>query len=179
MAACMRVVAVVIVLVLGANVVRADDDGPKQRALAIGLSVGGTVLSTALIAAGTGDSSGAGGVLLAGAIGFVLLPSAGEWYAGQPFTWGMLVRVGGLVLIGGGLAQGYCDGPLPPGQSCPNPMPAIVGGVVVASAGAILDIALAPRAVARYNANHRPIVAPTILHPPSGPVPGVSISGRF
>jgi hypothetical protein len=57
------------------------------------------------------------------------------------------------------------------------PLLPVLGGLTVL-AGMAIDIATAPGAARDYN-SHRVSILPTVLTPPSGPVVGLGVGGRF
>src|SRR5262245_2074053 len=79
--------------------------GPLSEDTALWLSLGGTLGSVGLLAGSAFTDDSAAGVLrLTGALGLVLAPSFGHWYAGTGWTRGMGLRLGGMVIGAVGLA---------------------------------------------------------------------------
>jgi hypothetical protein len=120
-----------------------------------------------------------------GSLSIFVTPSLGEWYAGQPLTVGMGLRVGGAVVgIIGILSTLSVD--LSCLDSCSNASSSddtgaalfVIGGAAFV-AGVIYDIADAPRAADRYNRAHSLQVAPTFVPTPTGAVPALGLSGTF
>jgi hypothetical protein len=174
------------------------EDPPRDRMVALGLSIGGTAASAAGFAVGASLGWDRGHNLILGSLASTLLtPSLGEWYAGQGITVGLGLRVGGVlvaglgvVMVGGGLVFGNnCE----PGEcgttsdTNSHSSGALLGagllfafgGTVTYLAGIVYDIVDAPSAADRYNNKHNLYLAPTVLPTASGNVPAMSLSGRF
>jgi hypothetical protein len=174
----MRRIVIAVALAFAVRVAGAD---PKNETTASMLSLGGTIVAGVLVVEGIGEASkatptGYGDPKLAwiGLASAIVLPSLGEWYAEQPLTYGMALRSMGAVTCA--LAIRYADSAK--GDSPGNVVvPVILGAGAVMAVGAFYDIYDAPRAVGRHNARLQ--LAPTVLTPPSGPVMGVGIGGRF
>ncbi len=170
-----------VVLALLARVAAADP-GDKDRELALGLSIAGTAASTGLFVGGiVKDNPGA---LFAGYASGLVTPSFGQFYAGQYLTWGEAIRGGAAIGVLAGWSDYACgsgfSAPCKPGQRDDGKLE--LGLALGAyAAGAIVDIVDAPAAVDRYNRAHHASAAPSpmILTPPSGPVMGAGIVGRF
>lgn len=156
---------------------------PKSRATAFALSAGGTALSGALLlgAATTGN----GHLVLVGAVGSLILPSLGQIYAGQPFTWGQPIRVASTAVLAVGAHEalkcfGFRWGDSPP--PCENDRDLagtlIVAGAIGYGVGALYDIATAGSAVDNFNRKHQLRAAPLVA-PGAGTTVGLGFSGTF
>ena len=158
----------------------ADDTTPRSPEVAGLLSVGGTALSAGLFAAGLhfNNNTLAG----AGLLSSLVTPSAGQIYAGTPFTWGMGIRLvsAGLVFAGtSGIDECLADR----GNHChSNPLSglALVGvGALGYAGGIIYDVATASTAAKNYNKRHHLQVTPIVAPTTASAVVGVGISGSF
>ena len=100
----MRVALVAVVLCVLARPVAAD---AQDEHVALGLSLGGTIASWAMFAAGEyacrdqacGPSSVVAWVGLVGALGTFVAPSLGHWYDGHLVTRGLVMRGAGVGLM--------------------------------------------------------------------------------
>jgi hypothetical protein len=155
----------------------APTDSPKDRSEAFELSIAGA--TTSLLVTGAGVMGHDHDLALAGLASLLVTPSLGELYANQPFTIGMGVRAAsaGAFLVGIGAAVN-CDGN---SQASGCYLGALwIAGAIGYGAGTVLDIALAGRAVDRYNARRlHARVAPAVIPTAAGPIVGMGIGGRF
>lgn len=178
---------------------------PRDRETAYWLSYGTTVASTALVGTafllaetyrpsehGRLANDVATGLViggLVGAVGTLVGPSLGEWYAGGPaLTTGLKVRglgIGvGLLAIPAYLATGSsCNqwGTSCLGGSPRDPAGAIVLvsiGAAVYAGGMIYDVIDAAPTADRYNAHHVTL-APAAIATAGGLIPSVGLSGVF
>jgi hypothetical protein len=169
--------ACAVVTCLAANAARADEPPHRRPGKALRLSIGVPLLGAGITALGLGVQSD--GVAAAGAIVFVLGPSAGHVYAGEFLTTGLGIRLAGAALFTLGAAQSFrCSPDLcqAPGYSTP----AIFAGMGVLAVGTIWDIVTAPGAADDYNARHAMAVTPTALRDARGGVaPGLAFSVAF
>lgn len=175
-----------VVLVLIARVAAADPTEPseiKNPDTALALSVGATAVSVGMVALGTQHGS-SGDLIAVGVLSSLVTPSLGHWYAGDYFTTGLGIRLISAATFVGGVAEVFAsscwDSPCNEntGGAQTGAVLAIMG-MIGYGTGTVLDIATAPKAAREYNARHRLVVTPTLLTPPSGPVMGVGIGGRF
>lgn len=125
---------------------------PVSEEMAVGLSVGGTVASYAMLIAG--DNLDRDGLSAAGAIGAVLAPSLGHWYSHKTVSRGLVIRLAGAGAIALGIAAGQSNdlGGLLLGG--------LVGGGLVVG-GTIDDITTARSAARKYNAHVTATLVPT------------------
>jgi hypothetical protein len=176
-------IAVLALLVLTSSA-RADDKDPDT---ALALSLGGTAASFAAIGGAAvcyprADSHTVCDALaVTGVAGLVLAPSLGHWYSGTIFPRGLWMRALGAtsVLFGTGLLIATAES-----DSSSTTWAVVGGGLFLAGGGLALtgiidDLVEARSAATRYNDAHRVQVMPTVLNPPSGPVMGIGVSGRF
>jgi len=151
---------------------------------ALALSLGGTALSWGMmIGAIYLDRSEVSGLMgTAGAIGILVAPSFGHWYADAYFTRGLGLRLGGLGVILAGAVVAFMEDPPSFGHDDPQessdpvvgPAIAIVGaGMFVA--GTIDDIVTAPRRVRRRNQGPDVALAPVVTQHSAG----LALGGRF
>lgn len=174
-----RSLAVLAALALTSRVAAADDQ-LKNPDTALAWSVAGTAASVGVVAIGaqTHNSSLVGW----GVLSSLLTPSLGEWYAGKYVTAGMGLRLlGGAVAIAG-VAQAFetsCYIDCNSSSSSTSGGGLVLVGLATFAGGTLYDIATARSAARDYNTSHRLTVLPTVLHPPSGPVYGLGVGGRF
>jgi len=161
---------------------------PKSEHLALTLSLGGTLGSLGLMfgAASVGNGNGNGSMAAvmgtAGALGFVLGPSFGHWYAGKYFTRGLGCRLaGGGALFGAmvlalanydggqdaGAAEGLMDAAIPI---------LMLTGAVLYVSGTLDDIVTAPRRVRRHNERLKDVAVAPLAVSHGG---GLGLTGRF
>ncbi|HWO24132.1 MAG TPA: hypothetical protein VNO30_35560 [Kofleriaceae bacterium] len=162
------------------------DAQPLSEDFALGLGIGGTVGSWSLTL-GTfyffGDDGGPGDVGVVafglGALGTVLAPSFGHWYAGKPFTRGLGVRLVGAVTVVTAFAvavdEGLLDGEPHAADRTAIPPTLAITGAVLLLAGTLDDLATTPRRVRRWNHAHGFSIAPI-----AGPhAAGLALGGQF
>ncbi len=159
------------------------DDNDKSEATATALAIGGSLAGPGLMLTGfvvaPQDSEGQGNAAarvpfeVAG-MAFVLFgPSLGSWYAHEGLSTGLEVRLGGVAVIGLGIATNTGSGNV-------ASKGLIAAGAGALLAGTVLDIVEAHRAAREYNEAHRPVaITPTVLVDRSGPLPGLAVGGRF
>ena len=170
---------IAIVMLLISSRARADTDDGKSGTTATLLSVGGTAaayIGIVELTRVTDHSSGpAESLAVSTDIAMCLaLPALGEFYANDWHPTGLVIRATGLGAIAlGALSDRSCDN-----DPCGGMALILLGGLTVV-VGTVYDIATASGAAHDYNRAHRMSVAPTILNPPSGPVLGVGMAGRF
>jgi hypothetical protein len=148
----------------------------KSEQAAFGLSLLGTVAPFVVtVAAASTDQPE---LALAGAIGMLVGPSLGHWYAGRYATGGLLMRGAGVALVLGGLVQALddlgCDGSC--GGSDGETL--AIAGAAVFVGGTLYDLATAGRAAREWNERHLDM-GPTVVSSASGPVPGLGVAGSF
>ena len=143
---------------------------PVSEGTALGLSLGGTVVALGVcIAAAQLDeqnSRAARSFEVAGALGVLLAPSFGHWYARSYVPRGLVYRLlGGLSIAAAfNLISGEgCEGPCGLLASA-----ALVGAIGTSLAGVVDDIASAPDAAQRYNQRPVAAVLPLIRHDTAG-----------
>ena len=154
-----------------------DPRPPRSENVALGLSLGGSLMSVGLMAAALSDlpndDSDAATLWATGILTLAITPSLGHLYAGDVWTPGLGVRAAGAALAAVGAVQsvdclfescGFVDG----GGA------ALVAGAGLVAIGAVWDIATARDAARRYNEKRISLV-------PSAPGAniGLSLVGRF
>ncbi len=154
--------------------------GERSPGTALALSLGGTI-GAYVLATGSGLAESEG-LAATGALGAFLAPSFGHWYAGDPWTDGLTLRLAGAggVMVGALLLLGECGFE---GGDCDETPGAVLlyGGAAAYVFGTILDIATAPGAAHKHNARLREraargwAVAPTFTRDRAG----LAIGGRF
>jgi hypothetical protein len=159
----------------------------KSPGYALGLSIGVTAVGVGLTYVGAESNSDATELVGLGVAG--LGPTAGHWYAGEPFTWGLGARLLGVGVFALGLSQYQFDFDFcfqevcPPQQPPPDNTAAgvfMIAGAVIFGGGAIYDIVTAPAAADDYNARHALSVTPTVLRDARGDAtPGFALVGTF
>jgi hypothetical protein len=152
----------------------------RSEGVALGLSVGGTVASWAMIGAAVAmDRPGndtAASLARVGLVGAVLAPSFGHWYAGTFATRGLGLRLAGLGLttlaVVGVIVM--CEDECTP--TIPEAL--LIAGAGLTIVGTLDDIATAPRDVRRHNQRLYGTSIVPVVHRDSRSV-GLSITGRF
>lgn len=158
---------------------RASHAEGKQEDTALALSLGGTVASWSLLLGSNRLSHGRDEIQVAsvavGALGALVAPSFGHWYAGGGLTRGFKTRlVSTLALIGATALAVGCIGDEGQGDGCHEGGMLVLGaaGAIGFAVGTIDDIATAP---ARARARNEWMLVPA-LRPTGGTV---SLTGRF
>jgi hypothetical protein len=140
-------------------------------ALSLGGSVGSTVLFLGAVATLDRDAMHMANVVM------VVVPSFGHWYANEPFSLGLGIRVVSGAAFAFALERSrHC------GAGCSGGNNGIAAGALAGLAvGMIYDIATAPSAAESYNQRHglRLTMAPTLLPARSGPGYGLALQGTF
>lgn len=158
---------------------------PLREDVALELGISGTVGSWALML-GTfyfGENGSLGDFSVVtfglGALGILIAPSFGHWYAGKPFTRGLGVRLAGAATVVTAFAVAVEEGlfvsePHAADRTAIPPTLAITGAVLLL-AGTLDDLATTPRRVRRWNRAHGFAIAPI-----AGPhAAGFALGGRF
>lgn len=145
--------------------------------VAIGLSLGGTAVSWALlIAGGSMDNES---MATAGAIGTLFAPSLGHWYSHSVLTRGLGIRALGLGVgfVGFAMALGdaLSDSESSSGNGDTGAVLALLGAAMYI-AGTVDDIATAGHAARKYNSRFQNVNVVPQLSAHGG---GVSLVGRF
>lgn len=180
--------AIILILLVRPAVADSEVGGDdKSLGVAMGLSLGGTLGGLALTGAAFAmDRSSKAAPWLAsfGLTAALVMPSAGHWYAHDSMRDG---TIGGYIRLGGGcvfvlagvmwLTEEKGGGePQEPSVAIEEKVMLIGAGIV--AAGAIVDIALVPRAVRRANRTPSALRAYPIALGPSGSF-GLGLSGTF
>jgi hypothetical protein len=145
------------------------------------LSLGGTIAAWSLIAVASEMDHGAGSkaenLATIGALGTLLAPSFGHWYARSYLTRGLGLRVAGIAatVVGIGILLPGCE------EDCNNTglgVALLLGGAGLYVGGTIDDIATAPGKVSRYNEDQRfhNVALVPMVRSNSG---GLAVAGRF
>ncbi|HET9624791.1 MAG TPA: hypothetical protein VFP84_25665 [Kofleriaceae bacterium] len=186
----MKSVAVVVLVGLaGSGTAHAEPlaapAAPAHEALsaqtAFGLSFGGTLVSYGLFTIGVGSRSIP--LVAAGALGALVLPSAGRWYAHAPAYGGIVLRATAMAAAVGGAAIYVSDCDLfGEGSRCGRDKTAItallVTGAVTFAGATIYDIDQAPRDALAYNARLRDVTLVPMVQPDRHGY-GVALAARF
>jgi hypothetical protein len=177
-------VVVLSVLTFAPQLASADDAVPetKSRDTAFADSAIGSVLSLGVMAQGVvGDDPT---LAAAGLVGALILPSAGEFYAGKSLTWGMGIRVAAaaaaIVSLEESHRLSFADRPgtLALGLLYENGLGTV--STVAFMTGILYDIATAGTAADEYNRKFHLHVAPTVMRTTSsGSAVGLGIGGSF
>jgi hypothetical protein len=150
-----------------------------SESTAVWLSLGGTAASWILIAVASemdqGAGSNAGRIGTIGALGTLVAPSFGHWYARSFLTRGLGLRVAGATATFFGLAIliSQCE------DECSNAGLAaalMLGGAGLYVGGTIDDIATAPGKVRRYNERFHDVALVPMIR---GDSSGLTVAGRF
>jgi hypothetical protein len=154
--------------------VEADTVDPDT---ALGLSLGGTVASWAMLIVGSKYDNAALGTT--GALGTLLAPSFGHWYAHDGLTRGLGLRLLGLGAgaVGLSMALDHLFDDSESAHADDGTIAALmIAGIGLYAAGTIDDIATAPSAAHRYNARFEVMgVVPTMSQHGGG----FALAGRF
>jgi hypothetical protein len=162
----------------------ASEDDERSELLAFSLSAVPTVASVVVLKLAydmenspTQTSMAVGG-LLALAIG----PTVGHFYAGEIWSDGLRLRIGGVAVAAGGVALSmatclkidrWCEGFFPTAG-----LVGILGGGAMFASGAVWEIFGARNAAKRHNARHDDDDTIAFV-PTAGGSPGVSLVGTF
>jgi hypothetical protein len=172
----------------------AHADDKKSRTAAQALSGGGTALASVLVLAGfLAAPSGQEfekPVLYTGIATAAILPSVGEFYAGDYLTYGMAARVfaAGIATIAltTQMKTETCDDATMANQQCTKLQGAgfaLMGVAAIAFVGGMAyDVQDAGDAADRWNVRHgfTATIVPTAIIAPNGQtVPGVALGGYF
>jgi hypothetical protein len=156
-------------LLLLARTAAAEPTEEKSVVVAYGLTIAATSVpvATAGIVGGDDPQGTRGNVAGIVATAALLLgPSAGHWYAGETWTTGLTLRLGGAAVLGAMVLREQQE-PLGTGTL-------IVGGMSAAgliAAGMLWDFVTVPSAVRRANRERQLVLAPTTN--------GFAVAGRF
>jgi hypothetical protein len=155
----------------------APEDDHVSPTMAALLSLGGTAASFATIGIGHHNDA----AITVGAIGAVVMPSAGRWYAHSTSYGGLITRGIGAGMLAGGLemmnntclASGQCNPHLAPSLAL------VAVGSAAYLSGALLDIVHAPFDARAYNARRLKDVALVPMIQPERHSYGLGFSARF
>ena len=142
--------------------------------IAVGLSLGGTVVSWGLLIAGGQMENG--GMATLGAVGTMFGPSLGHWYSRKTFTRGLGLRALGLgaATIAFGMAL---DNLFEEQQDDESTIAALLlAGAGLYVAGTVDDIATASGSARQYNSRFENVTVVPTANAHGG---GVSLIGRF
>ncbi len=152
--------------------------GQVDENVALGLSLGGTVLSWGLmIGAAYSENRDTAGLATVGALGTFFAPSFGHWYAHSALTRGMGIRALGLGvgMVGIGMAlDSAFDESSNGNDDAASTVLLLAAALYVV--GTVDDIATSASMARKYNSRFRDVslvLAPT---PQGG---GVALAGRF
>ncbi len=145
---------------------------PLSEGVALGLSLGGTIASWALLVAVVADEEDDHGTLATlGLLGTYVAPSAGHWYAGSFLTRGLGIRTAGAVATFAAIVKLIsCDG-------CNDAEVEYLfyGGLLLYAAGTIDDIFNARGKVRQKNRERGFTIAPVVTPQSTG----LALGGRF
>jgi len=171
----------------------APTGAPRRRApqTAQLLSLAGAVLPLGLVAVGVAHEDESSGTLIGlGAIGNIVGPLAGHWYAGKAVTKGLAYRLAGVV---GGFvgAMGVLTCEVEGCSSDVGPV-LMIGGTVLLIGGAVAylgglysDIATADDRARAFNAAHAPTTPRVAIAPSFAPdgrgdmTAGIALAGSY
>jgi hypothetical protein len=155
-----------------------------SESTALALSLGGTIGSWGLLLGSPFVPGGEGLMVTAGGLGIFFAPSFGNWYAGQGFTRGLGLRLGGgAIVIAGAIVAlmedpisfGHDDGPEDEEPAVYGPAIAIAGLGLLAW-GTVDDIVRAPGAARRKNRERAGLALTPLVTPKAA---GFVLGGRF
>lgn len=152
--------------------VDADRKDPTTATL---LSLGGTAASVGLFLVGVDREDE--GLVTAGLLTSLVTPSLGHWYAGDYFTPGLGLRLGGATLVMAGVASaiGSIDNENSSGDQGAT-MFVLGAGLYVG--GTLYDLATAGRAAESWNTAHLQF-APTMVSSGAHTTVGLGLGGSF
>ena len=155
---------------------RADEVNPGTAVL---LSLGGTVASYTLMVVGAEHDSG--GTTAIGALGTLIMPSVGRWYAHSSGFGGLAIRGAGAALGVAGFSMAldscgfFSDGDCERSGLNLGAALVILGGVAYLG-GTIYDIVEVPQEAHEHNARlHDVMLVPVVQHHGGG----VALAARF
>ncbi|MBA2542090.1 MAG: hypothetical protein H0V17_20790 [Deltaproteobacteria bacterium] len=142
--------------------------------VALGLSLGGTVVSWGLLIASAQMENG--GMATLGAVGTMFAPSLGHWYSHKVFTRGLGLRALGIgaATIAFGMALDDLFEEDQDGEGTIAALLLVGAGLYVA--GTVDDIATASGAARKYNTRFENVTVVPTANAHGG---GVSLIGRF
>jgi len=156
-----------------------------SESAALMIAVGGTAASYGMVVFGArmegeGSSGARRTIVGIGALGTLIAPSAGRWYAGSGGLRGLGLRIGGLgtAVLAVAALLGECG--LFSGESC-HPGGAVVLGVAATGlylAGTIDDIVMAPRDARRHNERPHHVTVVPLVRPDDHGF-GLAAAARF
>jgi hypothetical protein len=158
-----------------------DDEVSEGTALAIAL--GGTAVSYGMLILGAKlEDAGDGGQTLAtvGAVGTLIAPSAGRWYARSGGWRGLGLRLAGVGTAALAVAVALSECGLFSEHSC-NPAGGVVLGVAAAGlyvGGTIDDIVMAPRDARQHNERLHQVALVPLVRPDHRGL-GLAVAARF
>lgn len=145
----------------------------KSMPLAVGMSVGTTAVGAVMLAAGHDTAA------LYVAVPLLLVgPTLGRAYAGDPWSPGLALRVGGTLTVALGLITYHWIDFNGDAQKTNEDIGLIIGGIggAVFAVGAIIELATTPGAVTRANATAANLTM-TVVGPDHAP--GLAVVGTF
>jgi hypothetical protein len=159
-----------------------SSEGEVSENAALVIALGGTVASYGMVyvAAQLEDSGARIGLLLGGAAGTLIAPSAGRWYAGSGGLRGLGLRLAGAGVAALAVPAAFSECSWSSGNSC-EPVGAIVLGVAALglyAAGTIDDIVMARRDARRHNARLHQVALIPIVRPDAQEL-GLAVAARF
>ncbi|HEY1546192.1 MAG TPA: hypothetical protein VGG28_00160 [Kofleriaceae bacterium] len=173
---------VLVVLVTG-QARTAHADPARDPDLATDLSIASTAGSIALAGAGIAvwnTNAAVGASLVVGGIAsLVVTPAIGHVYGEHRFfTGGTMLRAAGLVMlvvgVGDTVSELFCD------ECSSTPLVLAGAGALAIVGGAVIDLATAHSAAARWNREHGVQIVPMAIPTPScSIVPGIGVAARF
>ena len=147
-----------------------SQEGEVSEGTALAIALGGTAASYGMLILGAEmeDRGNAGHTLATiGAVGTLIAPSAGRWYAGSGGWRGLALRLAGVGTSALALGALLSECPLFSEHSC-NPAGAAVLGIAAAGlyvGGTIDDIVMAPRDARAHNERLHPIALVPLVRP--------------
>jgi hypothetical protein len=166
---------------------------PRSETRATALALGGTLASISTIALGyysvattdpaAGVDIGGGLMVLTGAASLLVTPSLGHFYAGERFTTGMALRLGGATAAITSLAatRGDCLALCSQTEKTASTRWQVLAATGAATfvAGVVWDIATAHGAARDYNRDHGLVFAPTIVREHGESSTSLALNGTF
>jgi hypothetical protein len=179
-----NLVMVVVLSMFAPQLASADDAAPeaKSRNAAFAYSAIGSAVSLGILAQGVRSDDRT--LAAMGLVGVLILPSAGEVYAGKLTTWGMGIRVAAAAAAIVSLADiprlSLADHPGTLAFALFNENGLGTLSVVAYAGGVLYDLATAGTAVDEYNQRRHLRVTPTVIPTASSrPAVGLGIGGSF
>jgi hypothetical protein len=168
--------AIALAVILSGSAAAQSRLPPKRPNVALAWSLGGSAASAGVLALGVATNQS--GLALTGLFSSLVTPSFGHFYADDPLTWGLPVRIASFGIMFWGLMEALdCQ------DNCTSNKAGVIfgAGLLTLGGGMLYDIVQAPAAARRYNERHglQLTLSPTFLRAAHDRVPALGLSGAF